>query len=154
MWAMTREVLTTWGVVLDVEDEDEGEPAVDEAALHRRAAAWFETGRRAYFDRCPRLHAVLDEEDAVLAISGERIDPLLPTPRGGGVRIAVSVTEVRPSSFDMALRIRRSTSAETSPANGRCTVTIERRATGEPILVPRDVRDEMIAIQRGARTLG
>ena len=39
------------------------------------------------------------------------------------------------------------------PANGRCTVVIERRVTGERIIIMCEVRDEFSAIQRAARGL-
>ncbi len=150
---MSTGVLTTWGVVLEIGSSVGGDGAIDEASLRRQAADWFEAGRRAYFDRCPRLLACLEAQDAVLTVSREWIEPLRSVPTGGPARIAVSVTEVRPSSFDVALRIRRRDDAAEAPVNGRCTVAIERRATGQLIPVPGDVRDELIAIQLGARAL-
>jgi hypothetical protein len=53
----------------------------------------------------------------------------------------------------MAVRIRPSGQDAGSPANGRCTVTILRRTTAERIPIPREVRDEFVAIQLAAREL-
>jgi hypothetical protein len=53
----------------------------------------------------------------------------------------------------MAVRIRPSGQDAGSPANGRCTETILRRTTAERIPIPREVRDEFIAIQLAAREL-
>ena len=39
------------------------------------------------------------------------------------------------------------------PANGRRTVVIERRATGERIVIPRGVRDKFSAIQLATHEL-
>lgn len=63
----------------------------------------------------------------------------------------MSVVEVRPTSFTMAIRLRPLGNTTCAPANGRCTVFIERRLTGERIPIPREVRDEFIAIQLAAR---
>jgi hypothetical protein len=142
---MAGDVLTTWGVVLDLDPACGGECATS-------AASVFAEGRRAYFDRCPRLASFLRAEDAELRPAAEHVDGSDGSAWTGGIRIGVSVVEVRPSSFTMALRIRRGDDAA-PPANGRCTVVIARRATGEHLPVPRDVRDEFVAIQLGARDL-
>jgi hypothetical protein len=60
--------------------------------------------------------------------------------------------EVRPSSFDMAARIRPG-GADGEPLDGRWTLLLERVTTGERLPVPRAVRDELIAIQLAARDL-
>lgn len=51
------DVLTTWGVVLDVEGIVDGQGRLS-------ASDWFAEGRAAFFERCPRLAAVLRTEDA------------------------------------------------------------------------------------------
>jgi hypothetical protein len=58
-----------------------------------------------------------------------------------------------PVVIDMAVRIRPAGEDAGPPANGRCTTVVERRATGERIPVPREIRDEFIAIQLAAREL-
>ena len=145
---MTGEVLTTWGVVLDVESD--GRDEADEDNLADRA---FSPGRAAYFERCPRLAAFLVAESATLTVTGDRLEVGTIGARGrSGLVVGVSVIEIRPTSFDMAVRIRPAVGDE-PPVNGRCTIVIERAGTGERIPIPTEVRDEFIAIQLGARDL-
>jgi hypothetical protein len=143
---MGDDVLTTWGVVLD------REVMVD---LEQRTSAgdWLAEGRGAFFDRCPRLAAFLRDEDAELRVTAEQVGPVDIASGAGGVRIGVSVVEVRPTSFTMAVRIRPTGQHPGSPANGRCSVTILGRTTAERIPIPREVRDEFVAIQLAAREL-
>ena len=136
-------MLTTWGVLLDLgvivgEGPD---------ATARRA---FAAGRDAYLARCPVLAGVLQRETATLVVTTERIDPIEVPPGADGLEVAVSVVEIRPSSFEKAVRIRAARGDRT-PADGRCTVAIERVATGERLPIPTEVRDEFIAIQLAAR---
>lgn len=146
MGAMGDDVLTTWGVVLD------REVMVD---LEQRTSAgdWFAEGRGAFFDRCPRLAALLRDEDAELRVTAEQVGPVDIAPGAGSARIGVSVVEVRTTSFTMAVRIRPTGQDAGAPANGRCTVTILRRTTAERLPIPREVRDEFVAIQLAAREL-
>jgi len=146
---VSAEVVTTWGVVLDL-DEDAADPTLDAMSLRRQAACWFEAARRAYFDRCPRLATLLREQVAGLAVSAEQIGPLPSGPYRGGVMVAVSVAEVRTSSFDMALRIRLTADHDAPPASGRCTVALVRDADGAVVRIPREIRDEFIALELGA----
>jgi hypothetical protein len=139
------DVLTTWGVALDIDP-----PAGSERGTS--AASLFAEARRAYVDRCPRLASFLRAEDAELRPAAEHVDRL-DAEWTGGIRIGVSVVEVRPTSFTMAVRIRAVGEEAVPPANGRCTLVIERRASGERIPIPGEVRDEFIAIQLGARDL-
>ena len=138
-------MLTTWGVVLELPGIDDEWPAL--------AARWFAQGRGAYFERCPQLAAFLRAEEADLRVTAERVGPLADASCPGGMRAGVSVVEVRRSSFDMAVRFRATGDGAGRPVNGRCTIVVERCATGERIPVPREVRDEFIAIQLAAREL-
>ena len=146
MGAMGDDVLTTWGIVLDHE-------AIVDVERPTSAGDWFAEDRGAFFDRCPRLAAFLSDEDAELRVTAEQVGPVDIASGAVGVRIGVSVVEVRPSSFTMALRVRPHGDDGDPPANGRYTLVIERRASGERVLIPREVRDEFVAIQLGARDL-
>ena len=143
---MTGDVLTTWGIVLDHDPGTGGEDGTSAASL-------FAEGRRAYFDRCPRLASFLRAEDAQLRPAAEHVDVIDAAQWAGGITVGVSVVEVRPSSFTMAVRIRATGEDAVRPANGRCTLVVERRMTGERVPIPREVRDEFVAIQLGARGL-
>jgi acyl-CoA thioesterase FadM len=137
-------VLTTWGVLLDLDLFAEEDPA----ATARRA---FAAGRDAYLAHCPILAEVVRREAATLRVTAERLDPIATTPGSDGLQVAVSVVEIRPSSFEMAVRIRVAANDVGPAVNGRCTIALERRATGERIPIPNEVRDEFIAIQLAAR---
>ena len=143
---MTGDMLTTWGVVLNLDPAGCGQRAssADDA---------FAEGRRAYFERCPRLISFLRAEDAELRPAAEHVDDIDAAAVTGGIRIGVSVVEVRSTSFTMAVRIRPPGDRAGRPTNGRCTLLIQRRATGERLPIPGEVRDEFIAIQLGARDL-
>jgi hypothetical protein len=123
---MVADVLTTWGVVLELE----GKAAeVDPDSTSR----WLAESRDAYFMLCPRLAAFLQDEKAELQLTDEYVDPLDDTSSTGGLKIGASVIEVRPSSFEMAIRVRRLGDDPAPPANGRCTLVVRRRSTGERI---------------------
>lgn len=140
---MGDDVLTTWGVVVEVESDD----WVDAARI-------FAAAREAYLARCHRLAAFLADAGEALRVVGERVDEIAPGVATAGPLLAgASVIEVRPSSFDMAVRIRATGDDAGRPANGRCTLSIVRTATGETLPVPREVRDELVAIQLAAREL-
>ncbi|MGZ8515320.1 MAG: hypothetical protein ACXWXA_09790 [Candidatus Limnocylindrales bacterium] len=143
---MSADVLTTWGVVLTLDG------IVTEERLES-ASHWFAQGRHAFFELCPRLAAFLRAEKGALRVTVEQIEPIEAACWAGGLTIGASVVEVRPSSFDMAVRIRPAIDDANRAANGRCTMVIERRATGERIPISREIREEFIAIQLAAREL-
>jgi hypothetical protein len=146
MPCMGSDVLTTWGVVLDLDEIPDGERPTS-------AGDWFAMGRAAFLGRCPRLEDFLRTQDAELRPTAEVIGSVDPASSAGGIRVGVSVVEVRATSFAMAVRIRPAGSGAGTAVNGRCTMTIRRRATGERVPLPREVRDEFIAIQLAARDL-
>jgi len=142
---MVADVLTTWGVVLELE----GKAAeVDPDSTSR----WLAESRDAYFMLCPRLAAFLQDEKAELQLTDEYVDPLddtskhgRPQDRGVGHRSpAFFVRDGHP--------VRRLGDDPAPPANGRCTsgsAALHRRT--DP--VPREVRDEFVAIQLNARQI-
>ena len=142
---MSDAPLTTWGVVLDMD-------LVSIRDRRGTAGSCFATGRSTYFERCPSLAEFLRVNGAVLRVTAEHVEPI-PILPGGLSRVGVSVIEVRPSSFDMAVRIHVLGESQVEPVNGRCTVVIEQVTSGERISIPREVRDEFISIQLSARSL-
>ena len=145
---MSGDVLTRWGLVLHLPEEARDAPSVitiEDA---------FARGWDAYLERCEALTAFLDEATAAVRVVSGRTAA---SPAGdlleAGAQIAVSVVEVRPSSFVIAVRIRPAGDPDGGPIDGRWTLVLERTITGERLPVPREVRDELIAIQLGARDL-
>ena len=68
----------------------------------------------------------------------------------GEVQVAAKVVEVRPSSFDLAVRIRWHDEDDVRAVDGRFTLAIVGPA-GERRPIPVAVRDELIALERSAR---
>jgi hypothetical protein len=141
-------VLTTWAVVF----EEDTAASAGPTALR----AWTGRALELYVETCPALAVLLRTEDAVLATTGERLEGIADAvaarePRR--VRIAVSVVEVQPTSFDLAVRLRTLDGQAGAPADGRCTIVVERAGTGERVPIPREVRDAMVAIALAARDL-
>ena len=149
---MSGDVLTRWGLVFAVE----AEPAGDVRSLLTIESV-FARARAAYLDRCAVLAAFLGEEAAEVRVAGGQ--PWSPAATGDlaadGALVGVSVVEVRPSSFDMAVRIRPTggDDGDAEPVNLRRTLVVERTATGERLGIPREVRNEFIALQLAARDL-
>jgi acyl-CoA thioesterase FadM len=147
---VSGDLLTTWGVVLPLEPEPEGDAG---AALPGSGDRRFARGRAAFFERCPRLAGFLRAEDASLRVVAEQVLPVRARSDAGPATIGVSVVEVRPTAFDMAARVRPEGEDGAPAVHGRCTIVIERRGTGQRIPIPDEIRDEFIAIQLGAREL-
>jgi hypothetical protein len=153
---VTGDIVTKWGVVFVMEVEQVA-PAGDVRSLITTGDV-FARAQRAYLDRCPVLRAFLDAEAAEVRVvskppgsPGDAGPSFAGTPDATETLVGVSVVEVRPSSFDMAVRIRRTGEGEHEPVNMRRTLVLERTATGERLPVPREVRAELIAIQLAAR---
>jgi hypothetical protein len=127
---MSAEVLTTWGVVLELEGKI--------AELQPDSTSrWFAESRDAFFKLCPRLAAFLQAEKTELQLTDEHVEPLDNTSGTGGLKIGASVIEVRPSSFEMAVRIRPLSDHPAPPANGRSTSSFggAQPANGSPFRV-------------------
>jgi acyl-CoA thioesterase FadM len=67
------------------------------------------------------------------------------------VIVTASTTEVRPSSFTIAVRIRPLGGDHDVAANVSCVVHLEDRATGNAYELGKDIRDELIALEHSAR---
>ena len=121
--------------------------------------AVFARARAAYLDRCVVLAAFLDKEGAEVRLAADPPSNLGPDGvlDAEAALVGVSVVEVRRSSFDMAVRIRptggRPDDKDEEPVTIRRTLVLERSASGERLGVPREVRDEFIALQLAARGL-
>ena len=149
--------MTRWGVVFAMEAEPAS--AGDVRSLITTGDV-FACAQRAYLNRCAVLRAFLDAEAAeIRVVSGPPGSPGDAEPSFAGTLdanetlVGVSVVEVRPSSFDMTVKIRPKGEGEHKPVNLRRTLALERTATGERLPVPREVRDELIAIQLAARDI-
>jgi acyl-CoA thioesterase FadM len=123
---------------------------VDPAAVDR----WIDAARQAYLDRCAVLervraaaglaltHRVLRRPDAAL----------LGSP--ASVAVSASAAEVRPSSFTLSVRLRgmaRSDDDRDVALNATVLVSLTDPATGDPVELGTEIRDELIALEHAAQ---
>jgi hypothetical protein len=162
---VSGDVVTSWGLVLRWERATAADPR---SVITIEGV--FADARTAYLDRCAVLAAFLRDQEAEVRVEVARpatatSDDSFPAgsfPAGSfpadrfpadGALVGVSVVEVRPSSFDMAVRIRPAGAGDAAPVNLRRTMVVERTTTGERLEIPREVRAEFIALQLSARDL-
>ena len=65
--------------------------------------------------------------------------------------VGAGVTELFPDSFTMAFRMRTFGSEDDAVFNLSCAVSLELLETGAPYRLGDAVRDELIALEHGAR---
>jgi acyl-CoA thioesterase FadM len=111
---------------------------------------WVHDARDAYLERCAVVQEMINGSKLVLRARGD-----LPGGawfgRPATVVVSAGVTEVFPTSFTMAFRIRGFGQPGDSVVNATCGVSLEDPATGEPCELGNAVRDELIALEHAAR---
>ena len=144
------EILTRWAVAreTDVAPEDLGQ---DGWPIRGALERWFGEARRDYLDRCAALSGHLRGEGVRLEESIERLDAMGSLSAGALVLVAVSVTELRPRSFDMALRIRGLGDDGSVAGIGSCRLALLDTASGSRITLPEAVRREILALESAAQ---
>jgi len=70
--------------------------------------------------------------------------------RPSAVAVSAGATEVRRSSFTVAVRLRAAGGATDVAVNAACVVSLQDPATGEARELGGDVRDELIALDHAA----
>jgi acyl-CoA thioesterase FadM len=71
--------------------------------------------------------------------------------RPATVVVSAGVTEVFPTAFTMAFRVRSYGQVGDNVVNATCRVALENPDTGTPCELGDDVRDELIALEHAAR---
>jgi acyl-CoA thioesterase FadM len=152
---VSGDVVTSWGLVLRWERAT----AADARSVITIEGV-FADARTAYLGRCAVLAAFLRDQEAEVRVEVARPGTAFPADTfsadafpADGALVGVSVVEVRPSSFDMAVRIRPAGAGDVAPVNLRRTMVVERTTTGERLEIPREVRAEFIALQLSAGDL-
>jgi acyl-CoA thioesterase FadM len=111
---------------------------------------WVADARDAYLERCSVVQEMIEQSELVARyrVIG------LPGPEYFGrpttVVVSAGVTELYPSSFTMAFRLR-SYADDDVVANATCEVTLEDPVTGAAQELGDAVRDELIALEHSAR---
>ncbi|GAA3875735.1 hypothetical protein GCM10022243_45810 [Saccharothrix violaceirubra] len=130
-------IMSRWAVQRD--------HAVEGAVTAEQVERWIDDACTTYLDLCPLL-TTYDVRRAVLAIP----DPgLFGTPNE--MTVTASATEVRPGAFTLSVRLRPFGGGNDTPANVTCVVTLTDPETGAQRPVGDDIRDQLIAIEHGAR---
>ena len=113
-------------------------------------AGWITDARNEYLDQCRELR---ERQRAGLLIRMR--DGAVPagalSGRPTSVTVSAGATEMFPTSFTMAFRVRSYGSADDAVLNLTCTVSLEDPRTGEAPELGDAVRDELIALEHAAR---
>ena len=68
--------------------------------------------------------------------------------------VNASTTELRERSFEMRCRMRSVSGDGAIVGSGSCSIELADPRTGEPVPVPRALREELIALEANARHFG
>jgi acyl-CoA thioesterase FadM len=144
---MSSSISTRWSVVQehDVAPEDLDAGATVAAPA---VARWIDDARTAYLAQCTRLERVRASENLVLRAETRGGDRSLPA--APGVVVSASATEVLPTAFVIAIRIRTLGGDDDAVVNATCVVRLED-AAGAARPIDDELRDELIALEHAAR---
>ena len=111
---------------------------------------WLTETRDDYLENCVVLRELRERSGSELRA---RIHDA-PAPVRFGTPMAVIVgagaTEIRPTSFTIAFRLRPIDGDGDDAINAACEVSLEDPETGVPIELGNDIRDELIALEHAA----
>ena len=111
---------------------------------------WITDARNEYLDQCRELR---ERQRAGLLIRMR--DGAIPAGavrgRPASVTVSAGATEMYPTSFTMAFRVRSHGSADDVALNVTCEVSLEDPRTGDAPELGDAVRDELIALEHAAR---
>jgi acyl-CoA thioesterase FadM len=139
-------ILSRWAVVesvaVEATDLDaDGRPS--DSALDR----WSALVRDRYLERCTTLQARLTSGATALEAGAGSVRASGRLEAGDELTVAATVAELRPSSFDLRVRLRGPGGDIVGEGTERLVVV--DAATGDRA-IPEDVRRELIAIEQGA----
>ena len=116
-----------------------------------RVGEWIRAAVAAYIERCPLVQELAADAGVELTQRPVALPPGSAFGRPELVLVSAGATEVHPTSFTVAVRIRSVGGDREQPINAACVVRLEDIATGEPRELGNGVRDELIALQHAAR---
>jgi acyl-CoA thioesterase FadM len=111
---------------------------------------WLEETRTAYLEKCVVLREL--QERLGLRLHARVFQAPAPERFGSpsAVIVGAGATEIRPTSFTMAFRLRPVDGDGDTAINAKCEVSLEDPATGEAHELGNDIRDELIALEHAA----
>jgi acyl-CoA thioesterase FadM len=145
---MRTGMLTPWAIVEEVAitpDDLGPDGRPNEGALLR----WLSSGWSAYLNRCTALHDEVRDGRIRLSIGALRLSHCRQVGPATGALIATGLTEMRPSSLDMALRIRTLGSGDDPIADGRFSVEF-RDGYNVRLGIPPEIRRALLAVEAAA----
>jgi len=142
---MSTAVLTRWPISVEIlvlaEDVDEHDYPTDDAL-----GRWFATAWEAYLQRCQMLRDVLSSCRTRVALGSVRLSSRRGVRPGERVLIALGATELRPSSFVLAFRVRILGSDAAPILDGHRSVSLLDTASSSSIPVPIEIQSELIML--------
>jgi hypothetical protein len=143
-------MMTKWSIAQDrtVTDADVGR---DGYLTDDTLSRWIDGAIDAYLNQCVRVRQTAFEQGLVLnhRLSRRPRPSLLGQP--AEVLVTASATEVRPEEFVISVRLRPIGADTDMPVNVTCRISLEHPATGQPAELGTAIRDELIALEHGAR---
>ena len=141
--------LTRWAVVVETEASP-SDIGADGCPRQEAVQRWFAAARTAYLDRCLSLSEEIRNGRVRVRIAALRVVLTGRIEQRQTILVAVSVTELRDTSFDMALRIRSLGDRGSIVANGSCTLVLAEPRRGTVMTLPADVCRDVLALQSNA----
>ena len=112
---------------------------------------WVAAAVNEYVDQCPRVLELASGAGSKLTQTPVAVPPGAAMGQAASVLVSAGATEVHPTSFTVAVRIRPIGEDDHPPANATCVVRVDDVSTGEPRELGNAIRDELIALQHAAR---
>lgn len=142
---MSVAVLTRWPVSVEIlvlaDDVDEHHYPTDDAL-----GRWFAIAWDAYLRRGHTLRDVLCDDRTRLSFGSLRLSSRRAVRPGDSVLIAIGATELRPSAFVVAFRVRILRSDAAPILDGRRSVGLRDTASGSSVPVADEIQTELIAL--------
>jgi len=112
---------------------------------------WIHDARDAYLERCAVVQRMIHESELLVRMRMSGLPRAATFGRPATVVVSAGVTEVYPTAFTMAFRVRSYGQVGDNVVNATCRVSLEDPTTGDPCELGNDVRDELIALEHSAR---
>jgi hypothetical protein len=143
---------TTWSVRQDhpvTADDLTPDGAISDDAIRE----WIARALAAYLEQCPVLeqHRARSGLQVTTTESRSAETRLAPAPE---MMVTATATEIFPTSFVVAVRVRPIAGNDDQPLDVTCSVQLEDPTTGAAQPLGEDIRDELIALAHAARHYG
>jgi len=146
---MTSAILTRWPVTREI-GVAAGDVGEDGCARREALERWFGLVWEDYLRRCPKLGDLLGLGATRLSMGALRMSSRLAVQEGETLRAAIATTELWPTAFEIALRVRALTREAGPVANGRRSVSLVCVSDGSRAVIPCDTRTELIGLESNA----